>query len=50
MIDRQLAKSDIQAIIASHPDLERARIEDWLRQFAQALDMPEVWDDIAKLP
>ena len=21
----------------------------WLRQFAQALDMPEVWDDIAGL-
>lgn len=39
---------DIQAILASHPDLDRARIEDWLRQFAQALDMPELWDDIAK--
>ena len=40
---------DIQAIIASHPDLDRVRIEDWTRQFAQALDMPELWDDIAKL-
>ena len=40
---------DIQAIIASHPDLDRARIEDWMRQFAQALDMPELWNDIAKL-
>ena len=38
---------DIQAIIASHPGLDRARIQDWLRQFAQALDMPELWDDIA---
>ena len=40
---------DIQAIIASHPDLDRARVEYWMRQFAQALDMPELWDDIAKL-
>lgn len=40
---------DIQAIIASHPDLDRARVENWMRQFAQALDMPELWDDIAKL-
>ena len=40
---------DIQAIIASHPDLDQAHIEDWMRQFALALDMPELWDDIAKL-
>jgi hypothetical protein len=39
---------DIQSIIASHPDLDRARVEYWMRQFAQALDMPELWDDIAK--
>jgi hypothetical protein len=39
--------ADIQAILASHPNLDRARIKDWMRQFAQALDMPELWDDIA---
>jgi hypothetical protein len=38
---------DIQAIIASHPTLDRERIRHWMRQFAQALDMPELWDDIA---
>jgi hypothetical protein len=39
---------DIQAIIASHPDLDRERIRYWVREFGQALDMPELWDDIAR--
>lgn len=38
---------DIQAIIESHPDLDRERIKHWVREFAQALEMPELWDDIA---
>lgn len=38
---------DIQAILESHPNLDRKRIERWVREFAQLLEMPEVWDDIA---
>ena len=38
---------DIQAVIQSHPNLDRGRIKHWVREFAQALDMPELWDDIA---
>ena len=38
---------DIQAIVESHPNLDRERIEHWVREFAQALEMPELWDDIA---
>ena len=38
---------DIQAVIASHPNLDRERIKYWVREFAQALEMPELWDDIA---
>lgn len=37
---------DIQALIEVNPDLDRAWIERWLRQFARALDMPELWEDI----
>jgi hypothetical protein len=37
---------DIREIIESHPDLDRERIRHWVREFAQALDMPELWDDI----
>jgi Nucleotidyltransferase of unknown function (DUF6036) len=38
---------DIQAVIDSHPDLDRQRIKDWVMQFAEALEMPGLWDDIA---
>jgi hypothetical protein len=40
---------DIQAIIESHPDLDRERIRGWVTEFAQALEMPELWEDIAEL-
>jgi hypothetical protein len=38
---------DIQAIIKSTQDLDRDRIESWVREFARMLDAPELWDDIA---
>jgi predicted nucleotidyltransferase len=40
---------DIEGVVASHPDLDRTRIERWVREFAAALEMPELWDDIAPL-
>ncbi len=38
---------DIQALVESHPDLDRRRIERWVCEFARLLEMPEVWNDIA---
>lgn len=38
---------DIQGIIQCHPNLDKARIENWVRQFADLLEMPELWKDIA---
>jgi hypothetical protein len=38
---------DIEAVIEANPNLDRERIRSWVRQFAEALDMPEVWADIA---
>jgi len=38
---------DIQAIIKAHPKLDRRRIKHWVQDFAQALEMPELWNDIA---
>ena len=38
---------DIQEIIDQHPDVDRGRIRSWVKQFAEALEMPEVWEDIA---
>jgi hypothetical protein len=40
---------DIEAVIAAHPHLDTRRIEYWVRQFADALDMPELWTDLEKL-
>jgi hypothetical protein len=39
---------DIQAVIQNHPDLDKQRIEFWVRQFADVLETPEIWDDIAR--
>ncbi len=38
---------DIQALIESHTNLDHRRIQRWINEFAEALDMPELWDDIA---
>jgi Nucleotidyl transferase AbiEii toxin, Type IV TA system len=40
---------DIQAVIENHPNLDRKRIQRWVQEFALALEMPELWDDIADL-
>ena len=45
--DKDLA--DIEAISASHPDLDRSRIQYWVEQFGEALDLPELWKDISNL-
>jgi hypothetical protein len=40
---------DIAEILKSHSDLDCARIERWVREFAAALEMPELWEDITPL-
>jgi hypothetical protein len=40
---------DIQAVVARYPDLDRKRIQFWVQQFAEALEMPELWQGIEKL-
>lgn len=40
---------DIRSIIANHPDLDVARVRKVVREFAAALGMPKLWNDIAGL-
>lgn len=40
---------DIQGIANANPYLDRKRIEFWVRQFAEALDLAELWTDVDKL-
>lgn len=37
---------DIRVIIENHPYLDRERIRRWVKAFAEALEMPELWEDI----
>jgi len=38
---------DIKSLIANNSNLDKARIEYSVRGFGQALEMPELWEDIA---
>ena len=40
---------DIQAIVASHPNLDKERIRFWVEQFGNALDSPDLWNIISRL-
>jgi len=40
---------DIRTICDANQDLDMGRVEHWLKQFAEALQMPEIWTDIEKL-
>lgn len=41
--------ADIQAIAASHPNLDKERIRSWIEQFGDALDLPDLWKMISQL-
>lgn len=41
--------SDIQAIAASHPSLDKERIRYWLEQFGEALEVRDLWETISRL-
>lgn len=40
---------DIRTLVAKYPDLDRARIEKWVRDFAGTMETPEMWDDIKQI-
>ena len=41
--------SDIEEVINRQPALDWARIESWVKQFAEVLESPELWTDIQRL-
>ena len=40
---------DIRTIVDKNPKLDIPRIEQWVKQFADVLEMPSLWDDIADI-
>lgn len=41
--------TDIEAILDAHPVLDVERVRRWVREFARAAAMPEIWDDLQRL-
>lgn len=41
--------TDIQAIAASNPDLDRERVQFWVEQFGTDLELPDLWKNISHL-
>jgi len=41
--------TDIDAVLAVHPNLDLSRIRHHLREFSSVLEMPEIYDDFEKL-
>lgn len=40
---------DIASLIKIYPKLDRARIEKWVREYAELMEMPELWGDLERL-
>jgi predicted nucleotidyltransferase len=40
---------DIRTIVNKNPKLDISRIEQWVKQFAEVLEMPLLWGDIAEM-
>ncbi|MEZ4594464.1 MAG: nucleotidyltransferase, partial [Chloroflexota bacterium] len=40
---------DIAEIIAANPDLDKQRVAFWVRQFADLLEVPELWLEVENL-
>ena len=40
---------DIRTLVDSHPDLDRHRIELWVKSFADVLELPNLWDEIRSI-
>jgi predicted nucleotidyltransferase len=40
---------DIRTIADKYPNLDRNRIEAWVRSFGDALELPDLWDQIKLL-
>jgi hypothetical protein len=43
---RERDMSDIEGLLTAHPDLDVRRVRRWVRTFADALEAPELYDDL----
>ena len=38
---------DIRALVDKYPELDKGRLEMWVKAFAEALEVPEIWNNLA---
>jgi hypothetical protein len=43
---RERDLSDVDGLLAAHPDLDARRVRRWVRSFADAMEKPELYDDL----
>ena len=41
--------ADIEAVLEAYPKLDFKRIRKWVKEFAEVLEMPEIYEDLNKL-
>ncbi len=46
---RPVDLEDIACILGSHPEIDWNHLEYWLKAYAESLENPKIWDDIAPL-
>ncbi|MCK4244116.1 MAG: nucleotidyltransferase [Candidatus Omnitrophica bacterium] len=46
---RPIDLEDIRSILEVNPNLDFKRIKRWVKEFAEVLEMPEIWTDLKKL-
>ena len=40
---------DIRTLVVKYPNLDRRRIERWVKDFAELMETPELWGQIEKI-
>jgi predicted nucleotidyltransferase len=40
---------DIRTVAENHPTLDKIRVEEWVKSFGDALEMPDLWEEIKPL-
>jgi hypothetical protein len=38
---------DIRGLVQKYPALDKSRVEMWVKAFAEALEMPAIWNTLA---
>ena len=40
---------DIRTLVDNYPDLDRHRIEQWVKSFAEVLEIPDLWNEVKQI-